>query len=93
EFIKKFNNLARYHHRHKVWSDFVTCIGIELHQPFNKDSELESLYISIMKQYEKEDRFEILNLGRMLIDVFEETGFCDLLGVWGLRVKDPRLPD
>ena len=55
EFISLFNQTARYHHRYKVFADFVTVSGIALHNAAAFDQELEQQYLDIVKQYEKDD--------------------------------------
>lgn len=41
EFIKRFNGIARYHHRYEVFRDFVTMSTIALHNAANMDDDLE----------------------------------------------------
>ncbi|GAM66352.1 possible type I restriction enzyme M subunit [Vibrio sp. JCM 19236] len=80
EFEKLFKQTAPYHHRYKVWDDFVTCYALALHNSVNFDQELEDKYLKIINQYEKEDRFNLQRLGGLLVEIYEQEGFCDVLG-------------
>jgi len=41
QFIGLFGQTARYHHRYKVFSDFVQCGAIAIHNRFCPDDALE----------------------------------------------------
>ncbi|MDH2436764.1 N-6 DNA methylase [Pokkaliibacter sp. MBI-7] len=66
EFISLFNQTARYHHRYKVFADFVTVAGIALHNAAAFDQELEQQYLDIVKQYEKDDVMRFTQLFAVL---------------------------
>lgn len=75
QFKKLFLATATYHHRHKVWNDFITVTGIAIHNA-NKNffcNELEEQYHSIIKNYHKEDISNFRTLFHMLPDIFESS--------------------
>lgn len=80
EFEKEFKYTAPYHHRHKVWDDFVTCFAIAIHNAVTKDEELENKYLQIINQYEEKDRYQFTKMAGLLTEAFEQNGFGDLLG-------------
>lgn len=55
QFLGLFGQTARYHHRYKVFSDFVQCCAIAIHNRFCPGEELEQSYMAIIKSYERED--------------------------------------
>ena len=78
-FLKIFNITARYHHRHKVFEDFVSCAAIALHNGVAHDAELEKQYLSIIAGYEKQDATQMAALlGHVVMALDEER--CDFLG-------------
>lgn len=78
-FLKIFNTTARYHHRHKVFEDFVSCAAIALHNGVAHDAELEKQYLSIIAGYEKEDVTRMAELlGHVVMALDQER--CDFLG-------------
>lgn len=78
-FLKIFNTTARYHHRHKVFEDFVSCAAIALHNGVAHDAELEKQYLSIIAGYEKEDVTRMAELlGDVVMALDQER--CDFLG-------------
>ena len=80
EFEKEFKHFAPYHHRHKVWDDLITCFAISLHNAVAKDEELEQKYLNIINAYQRKEQLEMPKLVGMLVNSFEESGHCDLLG-------------
>lgn len=80
EFEFMFKKTALYHHRYKVWDDFITCFAIAIHNAVAKDHELEDKYLQIINQYEEKSRYQFTKLAALLTDVFEEEGFGDILG-------------
>jgi type I restriction-modification system DNA methylase subunit len=66
-FIKKFNDIARYKHRYDVFRDFVTVSAISLHNAVNRVESLEDEYMKIIKPYAKDE-----------VNAFSEL-FADLL--------------
>lgn len=78
-FLKIFITTARYHHRHKVFEDFVSCAAIALHNGVAHDAELEKQYLSIIAGYEKEDVTRMAELlGHVVMALDQER--CDFLG-------------
>lgn len=78
-FLKIFNTTARYHHRHKVFEDFVSCAAIALHNGVGHDAELEKQYLSIIAGYKKEDVTRMVELlGHVVMALDQER--CDFLG-------------
>lgn len=72
EFKKLFMSTARYHHRYKVWKDFIEMSGIALHNaiPMQRCEELEKRYMDIVGQYERDDVYAMKDLFQMLPDIF-----------------------
>lgn len=62
QFISLFGQTARYHHRYKVFSDFVQCGAIAMHNRFCPDEELEKQYMTFIKGYEREDAERLAHL-------------------------------
>lgn len=80
ELEKEFKHTAPYHHRHKVWDDFITCFAIAIHNSVTKDEDLENKYLQIINQYEEKDRYQFTKMTGLLTEAFEQNGFGDLLG-------------
>ena len=78
-FLKIFNTTARYHHRHKVFEDFVSCAAIALHNGVAHDAELEKQYLSIIAGYEKEDVTRMTELLGHVVMALDQKR-CDFLG-------------
>lgn len=78
-FILLFNQTARYHKRHKVFEDFVSCSVIALENRLQFSEAREQKYLRIVSGYEKQD---VINMAHLLAHVIEglEQGFCDFLG-------------
>ncbi|EHK5026388.1 SAM-dependent DNA methyltransferase [Escherichia coli] len=78
-FISLFNQTARYHKRHKVFEDFVSCSVIALENRLQFSEAREQKYLRIVSGYEKQD---VINIAHLLAHVIEglEQGFCDFLG-------------
>ena len=79
EFISLFNQTTRYHHRHTVFEDFVSCSVIALENRLIFSQAREDKYLRIIKRYEKADA---VNMAHLLAYVVKglEAGFCDFLG-------------
>ncbi len=77
-FISLFNQTARYHRRHKVFEDFVSCSVIALENRLQFSEAREQKYLRIVSGYEKQD---VINIAHLLAHVIEglEQGFCDFL--------------
>ncbi|TPV23719.1 N-6 DNA methylase [Pantoea anthophila] len=78
-FLRIFNATARYHHRHKVFEDFVSCAAIALHNGVAHDAELEKQYLSIIASYEQEDVNQMAALLGHVVMALDEKR-CDFLG-------------
>nr|WP_159465730.1 N-6 DNA methylase [Scandinavium goeteborgense] len=78
-FITLFESTARYHHRHKVFEDFVSCAVAAIHNKICHSDTLEAEYMRIIKGYERED---LLNMAHLLshvtLGLAEKP--CDFLG-------------
>ncbi|WP_158652706.1 N-6 DNA methylase [Vibrio campbellii] len=62
---------ATYHHRYKVWNDFVLMSGIAIHNaiPSQHNEDLEKHYMNVVGQYKSEDVWNIKELFHMLVDL------------------------
>ena len=87
ELEYEFKHLAPYHHRYKVWDDFITCFAISLNNSVAPDTYLEEKYLTIINQYERDDRFKFAKLAGLLVMAFEESGYCDLLGELYMKME------
>ncbi|VEB92809.1 Uncharacterised protein [Citrobacter koseri] len=54
-FISLFNQTARYHHRHQVFEDFISCSVIALQNALSFCEKREQKYLHIVARYEKKD--------------------------------------
>lgn len=52
-FVSLFNQTARYHKRHKVFEDFVSCSVIALENRLCFSQKREDKYMRIISGYEK----------------------------------------
>lgn len=79
QFISLFNETARYHHRHKVFRDFITLASVSIHNNILFDEKLEQEYMETIRQYEAEDTER---MARLLAEVVMglEAESCDFLG-------------
>lgn len=55
QFLSLFNETARYHHRQKVFRDFITLAAISIHNGIRLDDALDQEYWETVRQYEAED--------------------------------------
>lgn len=55
QFLSIFNETARYHHRHKVFRDFITLTAASIHNGIYFNDELEREYMETVRQYEAKD--------------------------------------
>lgn len=78
-FISLFNQTACYHHRHRVFEDFISCSVIALENRLCFSDVRESKYMRIISGYQKAD---VMRMARLLAHVVNglEAGFCDFLG-------------
>lgn len=79
QFLSIFNETARYHHRHKVFRDFITLASVSIHNNILFDEKLEQEYMETVRQYEAEDTERMV---RLLAEVVMglEAESCDFLG-------------
>lgn len=54
-FLTLFSTTARYHHRHQVFEDFISCSVIALQNRLSFCEKREQKYLRIVSRYEKED--------------------------------------
>lgn len=86
QFIGLFGQTARYHHRYKVFSDFVQCGAIAMHNRFCPDEGLEKQYLNIIKGYERED-VERLAYLLALVRIALNAQACDFLGMTFMQLE------
>lgn len=79
EFIKLFNQVARYHSRYEVFRDMVTIQAYSLHNAVAYHQPFEDEYFRIIKRYEKDDIKKMAHLLGHVVEALE-AGFCDFLG-------------
>lgn len=79
QFLSLFSETARYHHRHKVFRDFITMASVSIHNSICFDEMLEREYMEIVRQYEAKDaeRMTML-LAEVVLGLEAEVG--DFLG-------------
>lgn len=65
-FISLFNQTARYHHRHQVFEDFVSCSVIALQNALSFCEKREQKYLRIVARYEKPD---VVSMAKLLAHV------------------------
>lgn len=86
QFIGLFGQTARYHHRYKVFSDFVQCGAIAMHNRFCPDERLEKQYLTIIKGYEREDVERLAHL-LALVRIALNAQACDFLGMTFMQLE------
>ena len=86
QFIDLFGQTARYHHRYKVFSDFVQCGAIAMHNRFCPDEGLEKQYLNIIKGYEREDIERLAHL-LALVRIALNAQACDFLGMTFMQLE------
>lgn len=79
EFIKLFNQIARYHSRYEVFRDMVTIQAYSLHNAIAYYQPFEDEYFRIIKRYDKQDVKKMADLLGHVVEALE-AGFCDFLG-------------
>ncbi|WP_230400802.1 N-6 DNA methylase [Plesiomonas sp. ZOR0011] len=72
EFVRIFNDTARYHHRFQVFRDFVEMAAIAVQNAFIRSSELEERYLSIVKNYETTDAHKMAALLGCLVQALTD---------------------
>jgi len=86
QFIGLFGQTARYHHRYKVFSDFVQCGAIAMHNRFCPDEGLEKQYLNIINGYEREDVERLAHL-LGLVRIALNAQACDFLGMTFMQLE------
>lgn len=78
-FVKLFSQTARYHHRFKVFEDFISCSVIALENRLHFSEVREQKYLRIVGGYEKED---VTRMAQLLAHVINGLGDAsgDFLG-------------
>lgn len=71
-FISLFNQTARYHHRHQVFEDFVSCSVIALQNALSFCEKREQKYLRIVARYEKPDIVSMAKLLAHVVNGLEE---------------------
>ncbi|MBU9818381.1 hypothetical protein J1782_00540 [Rahnella sp. BCC 1045] len=86
QFISLFNVTARYHHRHKVFRDFITLAAVSIHNGICFSDELEREYMETVRQYEAKDaeRMAML-LAEVVMGL--EAGSGDFLGTLYMQLE------
>lgn len=79
EFIKLFSNIAKYHHRYKVWSDFISMSAYSLYNAYANNDQIEQDYLKISAQYKNEDLLAMSKLLALVVKGLEEE-YQDFLG-------------
>lgn len=70
-FLDLFGETARYHHRFKVFTEFVTVSAIALQNACAFSQHLEDEYLQIIKNYEPEDRERLQRLLAIVVKGLE----------------------
>lgn len=70
-FISLFNQIARYHHRHQVFEDFISCSVIALQNGLQFCEKREEKYMRIVSRYEKEDMQRMAQLLAYVVNGLE----------------------
>lgn len=70
-FVKLFSQTARYHHRFKVFEDFISCSVIALENRLHFSEAQEQKYLRIVGGYEKED---VTRMAQLLAHVVNGLG-------------------
>lgn len=78
-FLSLFRETARYHHRRKVFEDFVSCSVIALENALCFSEKREQKYLRIISSYEKPDISRMVQLLAHVVNGLQ-AGFCDFLG-------------
>lgn len=79
QFLSIFSETARYHHRHKVFRDFIALASTSIHNSICFDETPEREYMEIIRQYEAKDaEWMAMLLAEVVLGLEAETG--DFLG-------------
>lgn len=82
EFLRIFNQLTNRHRSWDVWRDFITMYACALSNPVDKEhyDERESLYLRIIKKYNKQEQPLFSELAAHTVMALEENPEQDFLG-------------
>lgn len=82
EFLRVFNQLTNRHRSWDVWRDFITMYACALSNPVDKEhyDERESLYLRIIKKYNKQEQPLFSELAAHTVMALEENPEQDFLG-------------
>jgi len=72
-FISLFNQTARYHHRHQVFEDFISCSVIALQNGLHFCDKREQKYMRIVARYQKPDVSNLAQLLGHVVNGLEEA--------------------
>lgn len=81
EFIRLFDETARYHSRYRVFDDFLHCAAIALHNgiPCQRSDAPEQRYLEIIRGYERADADRMARLLALTVESLD-TYPHDFLG-------------
>ncbi|WP_336844165.1 N-6 DNA methylase [Providencia rettgeri] len=70
EFVRLFDETARYHNRARVFDDFIHCAAIALHNgiPCQYSGTLEQRYLEIIRGYEQADTGRLARLLALTVE-------------------------
>lgn len=79
DFFSLFNAIARHKNRYDVFKDFVTLSAISLHNACLFDQALEDDYLSVVRNYKKDEINQFCELFALLVQLYGDKP-SDLLG-------------
>jgi type I restriction-modification system DNA methylase subunit len=79
EFCKTIKGITGKHTIYAVWSDFLECSAVSLHNSLHKTDELEKQYQEIMSKYTMDEMVQMSKLLGLVVLALEER-FRDFLG-------------
>lgn len=85
-FISLFNQTARYHHRHQVFEDFVSCSVIALQNALSFCEKREQEYLRIVARYEKKDVVRMAELLAHVVNGLDDSP-GDFLGLVFMQLE------
>ncbi len=82
EFLKTFNQLTNRYRSWDVWRDFIVMYACALSNPMDKEhyEERESLYLQLIKKYNKQEQLLFPELAAHTVMALEENPEQDFLG-------------
>lgn len=72
-FLSLFNQTARYHPRHQVFEDFISCSVIALQNGLHFCEKREQKYMRIVSRYKKHDVSKLAHLLAHVVDGLTEN--------------------